>query len=316
MNEANKVEIEFPHVVDNTMRKELVKCEMAAHYRHELGLQPSAAVKVDLHAGAAFAKGLEVARIAYYQQGKLSYVALQDGIKALYAAYGSFECPAKSNKSADRMAGALAFYLAQCPFENEPLKPLVLGSDKQLAVEVQFKVKLPIAHPVTFNDLFYVGRFDMLAQDANGDIWVVDEKTTSQMSDKWANQWLLDSQITGYVWGAMHMLRGLGYPGLADRVKGAVINGIAIRLRDYEHVRLPLYRQEWEIERWHNQLMRDIQQWKRAFMTQQHNQVLDHACAFYNNPCDFAPLCSSRNPERIIDGSYVVKRWNPETRKD
>ena len=47
----------FPHAIDNTMRKQLVKCQKAAHYQFELGLRPLTESRVDLHAGAAYAKG-------------------------------------------------------------------------------------------------------------------------------------------------------------------------------------------------------------------------------------------------------------------
>lgn len=300
----------FPSAIDNSMRKELVKCETAAKYRYELGLQSVEAIKVDLHAGGAFAKGMEAMRIAY-ADGLNDYESLQIGIKALYLAYGSFIAPSKSNKTADRMAGALAFYAQECPLSKEKLKPVVL--DDKPAIEVGFNFGIGIEHPVTGAELTYCGRFDMLALDESKDAWVVDEKTTSQMGDKWANQWLLDSQMTGYCWGAQRLLQQHNLP---YEVKGAVINGIAIRLRDYEHVRLNTYRQDWEIDRWYKQMLREVIRWSSAHLMQDHWQALDHACAFYNNPCEFAPLCKSRNPERLIEGSYVVRRWNPLTREE
>lgn len=310
MNDARQ----FPEAVDNSMRKELVKCEMAAKYRYEMGLRVDGDTKIDLHAGGAFAKGMEAMRRAYYNAGMSDGDALNAGVAALYATYGSFVAPPKSNKTADRMAGALAFYAQQCPFMTETLVPLTFPNGEK-AIEVSFNHEIPVQHPVTGKNLTYCGRFDLLAQDQeDGGVWVVDEKTTSQMGEKWANQWPLDSQMTGYCWGVQRLLDEHKMSNL--EVKGAIINGIAIRLRDYEHARFKTYREEWQIERWYYQMMRDVMRWRNAYLQTSHDQALDHQCAMYNNPCEFAPLCMSRNPERLIEGSYVVKRWNPLTRTE
>ena len=303
---------QFPPAIDNSMRKELVKCETAAMYKYEMGLRTIDEQRVDLHAGKAFATGMEAMRRAYYELGFDQHDSLQVGIKALYAAYGSFIPPVKSNKTADRMAGALTFYANQCQLDDEKLIPIRFP-DGTFGIETSFSFDLPIQHPDTGKNLVYCGRFDMLALDGNDDAWVVDEKTTSQMGDKWSNQWLLDSQMTGYCAGARELLK---HHGLVNEIKGAIINGLAIRLRDYEHVRLNAYRHDWEIDRWYKQMLADVHRWRDAYVSDCHNQALDHACAQYNNPCEYSPLCKSRNPERLIDGSYIVKFWNPVTREE
>lgn len=303
-------EILFPEAIDNSMRKELVKCQKAAHYRYEMGIETVDAVKVDLVAGKAFAAGMETARKAFYDDGLKAKNAVEKGIAAVTVAYGSFVPDKSTSKTVQRMAGALAAYFAENPLDEEKLVPLVIANSGHHAIEVQFNEELPIVHPTTGLPLRYVGRFDMLALDvAQQQAWVVDEKTTSQMGEKWANQWFLDSQISGYCWGARQFLNKLGLPHI--EVAGAVINGIAIRKYDYEVQRLQVFREDWEIDRWYDQMLRDVQTWKRHFVAQDHNQALDHACAFYNNPCQFTPLCKSRNPERLIDGSFVLRRWDP-----
>lgn len=316
------LESKFPTAIDNSMRKELVKCETAAKYKYELGLRSNEKANVDLHAGKAFASGLETARRAFYVDGVEPGTAVGLGIEAVYKAYGSFIPPDKSNKTAARMGGALVFYFNERPLEKEKLRPIKFpngaGSTADggvMGIEVGFNFPIGIMHPtVAHQELSYCGRFDMLAQDENGDAWVVDEKTTSQMGDKWANQWLLDSQMTGYCWGAQKLLDQHGMNHVL--VKGAVINGIAIRLRDYEHIRLNTYRQQWEIDRWYHQMKSNVLRWVDVHVLKTHDMALDHACATYNNPCEFSPLCSSRNPERIMDSSYTVIRWNPLTREE
>jgi hypothetical protein len=304
---------EFPHAVDNSMRKVLVKCEKAAHYKFEMGLATIGESRVDLHAGGAFAKGMEAMRRAYYIDGWEPERALNIGINALHAAYGSYVAPDKSNKTVARMAGALAFYQANQPMQDDPLVPVVFPEGSR-GIELSFNYEIGISHPVTFKPLTFCGRFDMLAMDKDGRAWVVDDKTTSQMGEKWANQWFMDSQVTGYCWGARKLLDEHGMQDIP--IAGAQINGIAIRLRDYEYQRLPVFREQWEIDRWFAQMKSDVSRWRDAFIDGVHDQALDHACAFYNNPCEFTPLCKSRNPERLIDGSFVVQRWNPLTRSE
>lgn len=306
----------FPAAIDNSMRKELVKCQTAAKYRYEMGLKPAGeGGRVDLIAGAAYAKGLEIMRKSYYDWKVPAQASLEAGIAACYAQYGNFVPPPKSNKTADRMAGALAYYVSQFPLEDERYVPFQLP-DGKWTIEMMFSYPMGLTHPVTGEELEYCGNFDALVIDRLSplhDAWVCDEKTTSQMGEKWVNQWPLDSQMTGYCWGARKLLQEHGMD--PARVKGAIINGIAIRMHDYGVMRLPVYRHDWEIERWYGQMLSDVTRWTDAHIEQNHNMALDHACAFYNNPCDFATLCLSKNPERLYQGSYVVERWNPKERK-
>lgn len=302
---------EFPHYIDNTMRKVLVKCQKAAHYRFELGLQSKAAKKVDLVAGGAFAAGIERVRRAYFVEKLSAADAAKLGVEALFTAYGDFQPPKDTNKTAERMAGALLFYLERFPLEQEKLAPFVFP-DGSTGIELDFHYPIGIEHPESGRELEYCGRFDMLAVDLEaGGLWVVDEKTTSSMGEKWANQWPLDSQMSGYVWGAE---RRLQEHGVEQEIKGAIINGVAIKKYDYDGGRFKTYREPWEVQRWLTQMKRDVLDWKVAHQAGNHMMNLDHSCAYYLNPCEFAPLCKSRNPERLFEGEYVVEFWNPRER--
>ena len=46
---------------------------------------------IHLHAGGAFAKGLEVTRRSFYEQGKGVEDSVSDGVRALLVAYGDFD---------------------------------------------------------------------------------------------------------------------------------------------------------------------------------------------------------------------------------
>lgn len=309
--------LHFPNAIDNSMRKELVKCQKIAHWKFEKGLTAEG-ISPDLHAGGAFATGCETTRKAFYLGQKNDVDALQMGIEALYKAYGDFVPPApkkyKTAKTADRMAGALAYYFGERPLSQSNLVPLMLG--EELGVEISFNFEIPIDHPVTRLPLTYCGRFDMLGVNDHKEVWVVDEKTTGDMGEGWLNQWNLDSALTGYCWGAKKLLEkhGIDLP-----VVGAIINGVAIRalsnVMPYEHREVSTFRQDWEVDRWYRQMLRDVQGWVNAYRMQNHSQVLDHACALYNNPCAYAKLCKARNPEQL-EGSYEVRWWNPLTRTE
>lgn len=297
----------FPAVIDNSMRKQLVKCQKSAYYKYELGLRSVDAKRVDLHAGGAFAAGITAARRAFFRDALGPENSRAAGIAALSDFYGDFVCPKDSNKSKDRMMGALAFYLDKCPLEDEKYLPLEV--DGRLTVEMSFSYPLDISHP-DGSTLRYACNFDMLAQEVGTNrVWVIDEKTGSSLGDKWANQWPLDSQMTGYCWGAQKFLEEHGLTNL--EVAGAIINGIAIKKYDYEHGRFWTYRPPWQIDRWLAQLKKDVVEWIIAHEDKSHNMALDHACAFYNNPCEFTQLCQAKNPERLYDGNFVVERWDP-----
>lgn len=310
--------LKFPEAIDNSMRKELVKCQKIAHWKFEKGLNEGG-TSPDLHAGGAFATGCEAVRKAFYLGQKNDADALNVGIEALYAAYGDYVPPVpkkyKTAKTADRMAGALAYYFGERPLSEEKLVPLMLGDE--LGVEIGFNFEIPIRHPITGNMLTYCGRFDMLGVNEEKEVWVVDEKTTGDMGDGWLNQWNLDSALSGYCWGAGKLLEKHGLTGLT--VAGAIINGVAIRALSnalpYETRQVHTFRQPWEVDRWYRQMLRDVESWVEAYETQQHNSVLDHACALYNAPCAYARLCKARNPEQL-EGSYDVRWWNPLTRKE
>lgn len=303
-------ELRFPDVIDNSMRKELVKCQKIAHWKFERGLN-APGNNVDLHAGGAFSKAMEVLRTAYYVQRKSQELALSDAISALYTVYGNFQCPEGKFKTADRMAGALTYYLSEHPLADDEYIPLEL-SDGKLGIEIVFQHPTKLIHPVTGRVIPYVGRFDMLAEDTHGYVWIVDEKSTGKMGDAWVHQWDLDSQMTGYCWGAQKLLE---QHNIDKEIKGAIINGVGILKYDYAVQRVHTYRQPWVIDRWYQQMIRDIENWIEVYKEQSHNMVLDHACALYNNPCVYSRLCVAQNPERLIDGNFKVHFWNPLTRE-
>jgi hypothetical protein len=281
----------FPTIIRNTYRKAFVRCPQYASYLYEHGLD--GAPSIDLHAGAAFARGIEVARRAFYALGRSAADAAEEGREALAAAYGDFPCPPTSNKSRANMEGALYYYFEQWPLDApDALRPIAMP-DGSLSVEQHFSEPISITHPDTGLPLSYEGRIDMLAQDMDGDLWVVDEKTTGRLGDAWANQWYLDAGQTGYVWWARRALPG-------RHVVGVKIRGIGIYKTGYGKIEVPVLFEEWETKRWYEQVLRDVADWKAMHVAGQYRRVLDHACALYNSPCSFVPLCKQEDPTPLL----------------
>src|SRR5512147_1934723 len=145
----------FPSIIRNTYRKAFVRCPQYASYlyEHELAGAPS----IDLHAGGAFARGIEVARRTFYGDGYSAAVAVEAGREALVEAYGDFPCPPTSNKTRAAMEGALYYYFEQWPLDApDALRPITMP-DGSLSVEQHFSVSIPILHPRTLEPLRYEG---------------------------------------------------------------------------------------------------------------------------------------------------------------
>jgi len=279
---------------------------------------------VHLIAGGAFAKGLEVARRAYYEgvyaTPTVSYAldgtrnvswedvagpagdadsAIPAGLRALLAAYGDFECPPESAKSAERTAGAFEFYFDRYPLGSDGMEPIVFPGGKR-GIEFSFANPLPVTHPVSGDPILYTGRADMIAEFAHG-VYGVDDKTTSSLGASWSNQWELRSQFTGYCWSARKA-------GLNPA--GAIVRGVSILKTKYDTQQAITYRSEYEIERWEAQVVRDIQRMIECWRSGWWDYSLDGACTEYGG-CSLVRICKSSEPEEWLPVFFEQRVWDP-----
>lgn len=298
-------QIVFPQVIDNTMRKSFKNCSTLFYYDHLRNLKPIRP-SIHLHAGAAFAKGHEAARRAFYGDKTDVFTAELAGKAALTEFYGDFDERYGYTEHAKSLAGMLrAFegYYIEYPLGKDPVVPLMTGTGP--AVEFSFAIPTEVKHPLSGDPILYAGKFDMLGIRDNA-LWVVDEKTTGSLGAQWRNQWDLNSQFTGYCAGA----KAFNYP-----VIGALIRGVGILKTKITHEQVPIYRPDWIIERWWEQLQRDIVGMIRIWETAIDNPRkidlnLSDACSAYGT-CIFKDLCLSNDPENWIPGNYDVRVWNP-----
>lgn len=299
-------DLSFPELIDNTSRSMFVSCPTKWVYgnlRNLASKEPS----IHLHAGGAFATGLEHARKAFFNEGKSEAEAIKVGSEALVQFWGDFEAPEGSAKDLPRLLEALLEYFTEYPLDANPIKPLKIGGPDlpAHAIEFTFSVPLPIRHPVTGNPLVYAGRFDMLAE-YNGTLFAVDEKTASQLGSQWMSQWEMDSQFTGYCWAAQQY----GYP-----VGGAIIRGISFLKTKFGHAQAIVYRPQWVIDRWYQNLLWDITQmiqlWEYAKADLFIPQALDKSICGNYGGCAYKRLCESQNPESWVEMDFVPRTWNP-----
>lgn len=291
----------FPKILDSTMVASFRSCPQKFFREYMEHWKPNVP-SVHLHAGGAYAKGLETAREAFYQDGKTAEEAMAEGLRALLTFYGSFECPPDSAKSAERMAGAFEYYFTQYPLGADEAIPITLSSGKR-GIEFSFAEPTDATHPVSGDPLLYVGRMDMICDYAGG-VFGLDDKTTSSLGSSWSKQWDMRSQFTGYCWGA-------GRAGIP--LQGFLVRGVSILKTKYDTQQALTYRPQWMIDRWYDQLMKDIERMKVMWANREWDYDLDHACTEYSG-CVFRQPCLSLDPQPWLESSFIRRVWNPLTR--
>lgn len=296
----------FPTAIDNTIRKDFVKCPTKAMYGRVMSLHSGEGEKGHLAFGHAFAKAMEVTREAYYFENCSEEEAVQKGIDAAVQDYGNVQT--STNKTLGKLPGAIRFYWDQWPLGEDGLVPVAGG------LEVKFSIPIPVTHPDTGESLEYCGRFDMLACNRLGRYIINDEKTTTRLGNTWPMQWDMDSQLSGYLWAAKQpefsVHNGIMIPADADIIGN--IRAVSILLRDYGHAEVPVSRTNYMIEMWYEQMLRDVRRMVASYQSGEWDKSLGDACVDFGNPCEYAPLCKSPNPERLLD-QYQVIKWSPLT---
>jgi len=293
----------FPTVLDSTTMAGFKSCPRKSQlesFQHWKLRDQS----IHLHAGASYATGIEAARRAYYIDGVAADDAVALGIKALLEAYGDFQCPPESAKSADRTAGALEFYFSHYRLGEDKAIPMTLPGGKT-GIEFNFLEPLDIIHPETGDPILYSGRMDMMCE-YEGMHLGEDDKTASQLGASWPRQWDLRSQFTGYVWGAQRA---------GIKLDGFLVRGVSILKTKYDTLQAITYRPAWMIERWYEQLLRDIKRMMEAWESNYFDYNLDHACAEYGG-CPFRNVCQMRDPTPLLLQQFERRQWNPVARTE
>ena len=298
-------EYPFPAVIDSSMLADFKACARKFYLSHIVEWKPKG-LSVHLHAGASFARGMEAARNAFYVQGVPADDAVAIGLESLLRHYGDFECPPDSPKSAERMAGAFAFYFDNYPLGSDGTEPITFASGRR-GIEFSFAQPLPIEHPTTQDPILYSGRMDAILS-AYGGTFVCDEKTASQLGATWSRQWDLRSQFTGYCWGARE--NGI-------KVDGVIVRGVSILKTKYDTQQAISYRPDWQVNRWYEETLEWIKDIRLCYMTGVWRHNLDHACTDYGG-CAFRQVCQTKPEEQLpwLDSYFERRHWDPIAGKE
>lgn len=289
---------EFPTVIDSSLIATFRSCPRKAfleYFQHWKGKE----VSVHLHAGGAYAHGLEAGRKAFFEEGKSAEESVALAVGACITAYGAFQCPEDSAKSATRMAGAVEYYFSRYPLGVDKAIPLQIGERR--AIEFGGVEILDETHPETGEPLQYSWRMDQ-AVEFDGMKLGEDDKTTSALGASWPRQWDLRSQFTSYIWGAK---RSLGL-----ELNGFLVRGVSTLKTKYDTLQAITYRPDWQLARWEEQLYRDIRRMKQMWAEGYFDYNLDHACSEYGG-CMFREVCLSKDPDLVLPQLYARRKWDP-----
>lgn len=333
----------FPDCLDNTILSSAKRCMMQARYAYIEDLR-APGESVHLHFGGAFAYGLETARRKFHDEGFSAEQAVNLGVVNAQAMYGDFDPPFKSPKTRAACGNAVRYYFSVWPLDSDPVQPIRLP-DGNLGVEWRFKVPLPgLVHPDHGGPLYLVGRTDMLPT-LHGMTIIEDDKTATQLGEKWASQWQLDSQFLGYVWAAQQegilpanvpgtaLIRGIGIytpkyvkPGTSTPVKATgeklaamVESGeVVYSLMDsFGHAQEIVNHTPWMVQRWLHETRKIIGRLIHAYLNDpdatkgEWDMALDKAACGAYGGCSYTNLCMSQNPEEWKAVNFVKRRWDP-----
>ena len=307
---TNIIRPDFPEVIDSSIRETFFSCPHKAfrmYFQHWKANRES----INLVAGAAFAKGLEVARTAFFVNNishddsvALGVQALLGHFQEIYISTG--ESYTEELKNPDRMAQALEFYLTNYPLGGDGLEPAIMPNEK-LGIEFSFVEELPVNHPVTGKPILFAGRADMVANYAGG-LYLVDEKTTKSLGPTWPAQWDMRGQFSGYVWACRKQNL---------KVEGVIVRGVSILKTKFDHLPALTIRSPHETDLWFNQFVRDIKRmlvmWEEGYF----DYALGEACTTYGG-CMFKDVCRAPEDHKdsILEASFTKRVWDPLTRKE
>jgi hypothetical protein len=293
----------FPQVWDNTQLSAYRRCPRRFFYEF-IWNKVGDDTNVHLHAGGAFAKGLEVTRMEYFTNKRPLDESLALGGLALIKFYGDFTPrDTNDNKSLPMMLGALGYYFERWPIDQF-IVPAEIGGKP--AIEFSFAVPFPkVKHPDTGQPITICGRFDMIAQ-AGSILLGEDDKTASMLGTQWLNKWRVGNQITTYCWGA----KQYGIP-----LQGFNIRGIGLYKRGYEGVDAITYRKAWQLEEWERNTEATLNDAIRDYQRGYWSANWADACNSFSG-CPYLMLCESAEPEQWLKVNFKDRTWNPLQSRD
>lgn len=153
----------------------------------------------------------------------------------------------------------------------------------------------------------YGGIFDMLI-NFNGQMYVMDHKTTTRLGQYYFSQYKPNNQITGYLWGASQLT--------SQRIGGAFINAIGLYKKSATKFQRHLtMRQADDFKNWVRSVHHACNLIRVAHNSEQFPQFTS-ACTLYGR-CEFHDvhvMSDNTQQERYLELMYDRERWDHEAR--
>lgn len=173
------------------------------------------------------------------------------------------------------------------------------------------------------------GRADAVVQAQHDlSLYVLDHKTTGRITSYWADQFLNDSQMSGYIWAIQKTL-GQHLAGIfINAIEFSVLPGSNRKCNDHGTVYAecgPMHMKEQllvftrsptQLDQWHRDAVRLARQYQAILdATESNEDVLKQpmrgtfhkSCTF----CDFKRFCQAERPMELIDSMLEYRPWVP-----
>lgn len=303
----------FPIILSNTDMSLWSQCELRWFRERCQSLRKSSLRNINLEAGGAFAKGMEVTRKGFYEKKLPAQEAVEKGYNTILEYLHQPGMPEDSLKTPERMALALLEYFKEFPLENEEVLPSEL-EDGTHGIEHKMTAELPILHPELEVPLIFKGKLDMLAT-AMGRTYIVDEKTTKAIPYNQGDLLQTQGQFIGYAW----LARQLGITVVGVKVRKVAIQIKEIKVREFE---IPIT--DWMIDRWETAMLQKVTNMVKFYKDTMNGVDFKDAftpdfsngCTAYHSVCPYTNGCTSKYGENFLATEFDQLVWDSEARKE
>ena len=163
-------------------------------------------------------------------------------------------------------------------------------------------------------DILCGGRMD-LPVDWEGQLWVMEHKTTSRLDSNYFKQFALDKQITFYTLAAESFF--------GRQCSGCIVNAIEpwkelirptakSKTPEQHFCRDPIMRSSFLKERFKLNIQRIV---RDILWCERENEFYEaekkDVCYSYNYDCPYRVLCEYGEDPRVIERDYVINKWEP-----
>lgn len=204
-----------------------------------------------------------------------------------------------SNRNRETLVRSVVWYLDQ--FEQDPLEVVKLKNGKP-AVEVSFKMELPIIHPKG-DPYILCGHLDKVV-DFGNETWILDHKTTKMgLSNYYFQQYDPNNQMSLYTFAANVVLE--------KKAKGVIVNAAQVGVNFTRFARRFSLRTAGQLDEWYKDLEVYLRQ-AEQYAQNNYWPMNDTACDKFGG-CEFLGICSSDPAmrERFLESDFSKKIWDP-----